>query len=114
MHELSLAQNIAEQVCQAVQESSVEQVTLVRLKIGELSGVSADALQSCWEVVRSDSILQSSELVIETVPVTIYCPVCRQVVAPREPWDLACVACGQFAADVRSGRELEIVSLECI
>jgi hydrogenase nickel incorporation protein HypA/HybF len=114
VHELSLAQQIADQVSAAAVESHVEQVVTVRIKVGSLSGVAAESLQTCWEVVRSVSPLQTSQLEIEVVPVSVFCPNCGCVVVPRAAWDLACPDCDQYCDDVRSGRELEIVALEGI
>jgi len=88
------------------------QVSAVHVKLGLLSGVVKDALLSSYEMACYDTPLQGSELVIEEVPVVIYCPQCQ---AEREldsvQW-FCRSTCGTPASKVLHGKELEVVSLE--
>jgi len=112
MHEFSLTVEIAEQVSKAAAAGGMARVHLVRLRIGGLSGVSEEAMKSCWQCTSDDALLGGSQLEIETVPVTLHCKQCRQIVLPEPSWVLECPQCGSPSDDLRSGRELELVSVE--
>jgi hydrogenase nickel incorporation protein HypA/HybF len=51
-------------------------------------------------------------LLIEDVPLVVYCPHCQARRALPSIQALVCDACGQPTPDVREGRELELVALE--
>jgi hydrogenase nickel incorporation protein HypA/HybF len=89
-------------------------VTAVHLKIGALAGVVGDALQSSWELACENTQLQGSRLVIENIPVKVYCPVCA---APRTLNSLQwfqCPDCKNVVSEVIQGRELDVVAMEIL
>ncbi len=53
MHELSIAQSIAEAVEVKATECSATNVRRVRLRIGEASGIGIDSLAFCFEMIAS-------------------------------------------------------------
>lgn len=87
-------------------------VNAVHLKLGALAGVVRDALLSSWELASEGTGLQGSRLVIEDVPVEVYCPRC---LAPRTidsiQW-FVCPDCKGPVAEVIHGRELQVFALE--
>jgi len=111
MHELSIAMSIVEMA----QEEALQrggQVNAVHLKLGALSGVMKDALLSSYEMACDDTLLRGSRLVIEDVPVVIFCPRC-QVQRPLSSIQLFCCAeCGTPTSEIVHGKELEVVALE--
>jgi hydrogenase nickel incorporation protein HypA/HybF len=111
MHELSIAIGIVE-AAQEEAERHHGRVSAVHLRVGALSGVAPEALQSSYEIACADTPLQGSRLVIEEVPVVVYCPTCD---GPRTlssvQW-FCCSECGTPTPDVRQGKELELVALE--
>jgi hydrogenase nickel incorporation protein HypA/HybF len=111
MHELSIAMSIVEMA----QEEALQrggQVNAVYLKLGALSGVMKDALLSSYEMACDDTLLRGSRLVIEDVPVVIFCPRC-QVQRPLSSIQLFCCAeCGTPTSEIVHGKELEVVALE--
>ena len=111
MHELSIAMSIVE-IAQEEAERRGVQVTAVHLKLGALSGVVKEALLSAYEMARDDTPLQGAQLVIEEVPVVVFCPSCQ---APRPVSSVqlfCCAECGAPASEVVQGKELEVVALE--
>ncbi|MDQ3013798.1 MAG: hydrogenase maturation nickel metallochaperone HypA, partial [Acidobacteriota bacterium] len=76
MHELSIAMSIIEMATEEGEQRGVR-VIAVHLKLGRLSGVVNDALLFSWEIACADTPLSGSQLVIEDVPVVVYCPNCR-------------------------------------
>jgi len=111
MHELSIALSILDLVEEEA-ERQTGRIVAVHLKLGPLSGVVQEALVSAYEMAREGTPQAQTELVIEEVPLVAHCPVCvadRPLASVRE---LHCPVCGEPAATIISGRELEVHALE--
>jgi hydrogenase nickel incorporation protein HypA/HybF len=112
MHELSIALSILDLAEEEAARRGSRRVAAIHLKWGPLSGVVKDALLSAYDLARSSSALPDAELVIEEVPVVVYCPGCGQERAIEALPELCCPACGGPTPDVVHGRELDLVALE--
>jgi hydrogenase nickel incorporation protein HypA/HybF len=111
MHELSIAMSIVDLAQEEAQQRGV-QVSAVHLKLGALSGVVKDALLFSYEMACDDTPLKGTRLVIEEVPVVVFCPSCKAQ-RPLSSMQLFCCAeCGTPCPDVVQGKELEVVALE--
>jgi hydrogenase nickel incorporation protein HypA/HybF len=111
MHELSIALSIVEVA--AAEASRYDGTTIrVHLKLGELSGVVLEALQSAWSMARVGTPIEEAELVVEQVAVAGYCPTCQTECDIISLQEFRCAACGTSINQVMRGRELEIVALE--
>jgi len=112
MHELSIAMSIVEMVEEESARRGGLQVAAVHLRIGQLAGVVKEALVSSYEMACADTPLEGSQLVVEEVPVVMYCPSCdaRQPVLASEWFN--CPECGASVTEIVQGKELEVVSLE--
>jgi hydrogenase nickel incorporation protein HypA/HybF len=112
MHELSIAMSIVEMAQEEAEQRGGVQVTAIHLKLGALSGVVKEALLSAFEIACDDTALSGSRLIIEEVPVVVFCPTC-QAQRPLSSVQLFCCAeCGTPTAEVVQGKELEVVALE--
>jgi hydrogenase nickel incorporation protein HypA/HybF len=111
MHELSIALSIVDM---AAEEAGRQggRVVAVHLKLGPLSGVVKQALLSAYELAREGSLLPDSELVIEEVPVVVYCDNCAAERGLPSMQELRCPVCDAPTPQVVRGRELEVVALE--
>lgn len=112
MHELSIAYQLIEIADDAARRALARRVNRVYVKLGVLSGVVKDALLFSYDVAAVGTQLEGSQLVVEEVPVGIFCAVCDQLRVLDQFYTLICPVCGTRSADIRQGRELEIVSLE--
>jgi len=77
-----------------------------------ISGIPRETLLLSYEVATENTPLQGSKLVIQDVPVVLYCPHCqtsRQVAMIQR---FCCPECGTPTREVRQGNELELASLE--
>jgi len=111
MHELSIAMSIVDMATEEADRRGAH-VSAVHLKLGLLSGVVADALLSSYEMACYDTPLKGSRLVIEEVPIVVYCPKCEaQRTLSSMQW-FCCPECGTPTGDVVHGKELEVVALE--
>jgi hydrogenase nickel incorporation protein HypA/HybF len=111
MHELSIAMSIVEAAADEGRQRGA-QVSAVHLRLGALSGVVKDALLFSYEVACQDTPLAGSRLVIEDVPVVVFCARCNQNRELESVQSFACPECGTPTMDVRQGKELEVFALE--
>ena len=111
MHELSIALGIVEAAQEEIDRVG-GRVSAVHLRIGELSGVVQEALLSSYEMACMNTPLEGSRLVVEAVPVLVFCSQCNALgPVPSLQW-FCCSDCGAPTGDVRQGRELQLVALE--
>ena len=111
MHELSIAMSIVE-LAEEEAEKRGAQITAIHLRLGALSGVVKEALLASYEMACDDSPLKGSRLVIEDVPVIVFCPSC-QMQRPISSIQLFCCAeCGTPTSAILQGKEIEVVALE--
>jgi hydrogenase nickel incorporation protein HypA/HybF len=111
VHELSIAMSIVD-LAQEEAEQRGAQVTGVRIKLGALSGVVKNALLASYEMACFDTPLQGSRLLVEEVPVVVFCPSCQAERPISSVQLFACQECGTPVSDVVQGRELQVTALE--
>ena len=112
MHELSIAHAIVDVVTAALPADGSAGVAAVHLRIGRLAGIEAGALHFSYDLVVEQTPLAGSRLVIEEVPVAIFCPVCDTEQELPGIQRFRCPVCDTPSGDIRRGRELDVVSLE--
>jgi len=111
MHELSVAMGLLDAVEEEAEHHS-GRVQAIHLKLGLLSGVVKEALLSAFEMARDGTTLEDVQLLIEEVPVVVYCPTCRAQRAIASVQWFCCPTCDSPTSDVVQGKELELVGLE--
>ena len=89
-----------------------ERVEAIHLRLGPLSGVVKEALLSSYDLARENTSLADCRLVIEEVPVVVYCSRCEARLALESMQRFACPECGSPAPEIVGGRELELFALE--
>lgn len=112
MHELSLAHRLVALAEEAAREAGAKRVTAVTLKVGDLSGVAVEALRFAYDIAAAGTLLAGSRLETRPVPVTVYCPRCEREGVLASIQRFRCPACDTPTGDVRSGRELEVETIE--
>ena len=112
MHELSIAMSIVEFAEGEAERRGSPRVTAVHLRLGAFSGVVKEALLASYEMACGDTRLAGSQLIVEEVPLVIYCSACdaRRPVDPKQ-W-FSCSVCGAPTPEIVQGRELQITALE--
>lgn len=111
MHELSIAMGIVEAATDEAQRRGVR-VSAVHLRLGALSGVVKDALLFSYDVACQDTPLQGSRLIVEDVPIAVFCPQCKEQRVLPSLQSFTCPECGTPTMDIRQGKELEVFALE--
>lgn len=112
MHELSIALSLLDEVGTVAAREGATRVANVRLRLGRLSGVARDALLFSWELARAETIATDAALLIDDVPVAVWCPSCEAERAVRDCEGFACSACGTIAPTIVRGREIELIGME--
>jgi hydrogenase nickel incorporation protein HypA/HybF len=112
MHELSIALSILDFAAEESARQGGNRVAAIHLRLGPLSGVAHEALRSAYDLARESSATSEAELLIEAVPLIVYCPACRVERTLASPQELCCPECGTPTPDIVHGRELEVVALE--
>lgn len=112
MHELSIALNILDIAKEEAERNGGGVVQTIHVRLGPLSGVVKEALQSAYELARAQTPLAETRLVVEEVPVRVFCEHCQSEQLSVSIQLLACSTCLTPSRQVVSGRELEIDALE--
>lgn len=112
MHELSIAMSMIEMAAEEAARHGGGRVSAIHLRLGPLSGVVKEALLFSYEVACEGTPLEGSSLLIEDVPVVVFCEACRAETSPASIQRFCCSVCDAPAEQVLRGRELEVVALE--
>ena len=108
MHELSLAESVAEIIEREV--GAGKALASVTLTVGPLAGVCAESLRFCFEDVAREHEFGTPELVINATPVRLHCRGCGREYAVEHVAE-PCPHCGGLARKVLSGYEF---TLDCV
>lgn len=108
MHEVAITQAIITAITEKTGEA---RISSVRLEIGVLSGVLVDAVRFCFDLVAEGTPVEGATLVVDEPPGRVRCRDCAEEFG-ADHLILLCPACGGANADVLSGRELRIKSVE--
>ncbi len=111
MHELGIAASILDCVDREAERHPGVHISKVGVKIGELSGVDADALQFGFEVLVKDTDREPLALEVVFIPRVQRCSKCEHEFRMTE-FDPRCPLCGDFATTCVSGEELDIAYME--
>lgn len=112
MHELSIAVSMVDMAVEESQRQGGVRVNAIHLKLGKLSGVVKDALLFSYDVVCEGTSLEGSRLIIEEIPIIVFCPKCEAETPPRATNNLCCPKCETPTPRVVRGREMEVTALE--
>ncbi|MBF0181641.1 MAG: hydrogenase maturation nickel metallochaperone HypA [Magnetococcales bacterium] len=112
MHELSIAMALIDQVQRIARRESAARVVTVRIRVGCLSGVDAEALGFCFPLAARGSLAESARLEIDAEPMQWYCIGCRRLFSGPLLAGGGCPACGSPDHHPAGGSDLTLESLE--
>ena len=107
MHELAITEGLVDAVTERLPG---QRVTCVRLEIGALSGVVADSLRFCFDLVTEGTNLEGAALEISQPPAMCRCRICASEFQPDGP--IAMCPCGSAEVTVLTGQDLKITSVQ--
>lgn len=108
MHELAITEGVVEAVTERLPEAKI---TLVRLEIGALSGVVADSVRFCFDLVTEGTNLEGASLEIVEPAAKCRCRDCGAEFTPEGP--ILLCPCGSADVAIESGADLRILSVRC-
>lgn len=111
MHELSLAENILQQIEDAAIAQPFNRVKTVWLEIGQLACVEQESLRFFFAVVTESSIARQARLEIIGIAGQATCMQCHLVV-PIAAYHETCPHCGSYVLQVTQGDGMRIKELE--
>jgi hydrogenase nickel incorporation protein HypA/HybF len=111
VHELSLAQNIAEIAQNAADANGTGRIVTVFVRIGELSGVVIDSLTFCFSAITAGTPLEGAALHVDRIPVRARCRACGTGCEIRD-FVFRCPSCGGGDMEILTGRELHVSHIE--
>ena len=110
MHERTLVRALLRQVEALAAEHPTGRVRVVRVRIGEFSGVEPELIRSAFDDLVDGSTICGAELDVEQVPLTAACQQCgRQFAVER--FRFACPICDSSRLTIQSGEEVLLESL---
>jgi len=111
MHELSITESVLNIALGEAQKHNARRVTLIRLKVGELTQVDPSCVEFYLEVMAKGTIAEGVSLAAERVPLRARCADCDQEFAVVQ-LAFTCPHCGGTDTRIVSGRELYVDSIE--
>jgi len=111
MHELAIAQAILERAQRASEKNGGGRVLKVGLRIGEISGVEADALSFGIEALSKGTPLEGLVLEIDQPKRRQRCTSCAAEFEP-EGFTVRCPMCQHEASECIAGSELDVTFIE--
>ena len=111
MHELSIAEGIAEAVESTTAREGITRVTSVRVAVGELAGVDVEALRFAWVSVCATPLLEGAALEVETPAGSAWCLDCAETVPLHRHGD-PCPKCGGWHLAANGGHEMRVLDFE--
>lgn len=110
MHEVSIAQSIADTVRNEMDETDLERVREIHVKIGVLSGIERKLLEHVFSFVIEGTALEKTVLTTELVDVKAICENCQEEFVVKN-YCFICPVCNTPSSNVTEGNELTICKI---
>ena len=110
MHELSIAESIIDIVLDNAKSNDAKKVIKVTVVVGNCSGVVAESLRFCFDVIKKETVADDAELVITEVSASAHCETCGGDFKVGQ-YDYVCPKCGDIIMPM-GGKELHISDME--
>jgi hydrogenase nickel incorporation protein HypA/HybF len=116
MHELQVTERILDIILRHAKANGVSKVISIQLKIGELSDLENEWIQSYFDHLSKGTIAENAKLKIERTPVVMECDDCGHSfeVNIREIKDILCPECACRKCTLVSGKEYYIKDMEVL
>ena len=107
MHEMGIVVSFVKMAEEYAVKNNAAKVLKVVLQLGEISGIESRYLSEFYPVVVEGTLLEGSQLVMETTEASVFCTDCATTYNPIKT-ELKCPNCGGERCDVIDGRGLFI------
>jgi len=111
MHELSIVASLFEILEEKAKEKKAKKILSVKLKVGALSGVVPEFLETAFNIYKEDTLAAEAKLEIEEVPLKIRCQRCGTEIV-KDDFVFICEKCDSRELKILSGTELLLEKIE--
>jgi hydrogenase nickel insertion protein HypA len=113
MHEISLVQNLIQQLRELATANNASRVVTVTMEIGHLSGVVVDSFRFGFDILAAnDDFIRGAELRVQTPEVSFKCTGCGQSLTTSGPRPDHCGQCGDTLLIPEGGDDLILRQVE--
>ncbi|MDQ6931469.1 MAG: hydrogenase maturation nickel metallochaperone HypA [Candidatus Eremiobacteraeota bacterium] len=112
LHEVSIAMSLVEELTERANSEGADRIITVRVRIGAMAGVVVEALQFAWDIATEGTPAEGARLLIEEVPLVVFCPQCDAAKTISGHPILVCPDCGTLTPTIVRGRELQLIAME--
>jgi hydrogenase nickel incorporation protein HypA/HybF len=111
MHELSIVASLFEILEEKAKEQKAKKIISIKLKVGALSGVVPEFLETAFDIYKKETIASEATLTIEEVSLKIQCQKCQAEIV-KDDFVFICDTCGSTELKTLSGTELLLEKME--
>ena len=111
MHEYSIVQSLLDSCDEHLKANSATKVTKIVIKIGVLSGVEPELLESAFELFKVDTNCYEAKLVMNIQKILIHCNHCANE-QELEKNIFVCPRCQSYDISILDGEDMFLMSLE--
>ncbi len=110
MHEIGIMENIITEVERVALDNSLDRVTSISLRIGELRHIVPEYLSFAFDAVKGETVASEAMLLVEYIPVVAKCGQCLIEFEIKNS-RFICSNCGGIELDILSGKEVLITTI---
>lgn len=113
MHEYSIVQALLTQCEEQVEENNATKVLKLVVKIGVMSGVEPELLETAFNTFKEKTVCDGAEFVMNIQPLVIQCLTCKEV-SELKKIHYCCQKCQSIDVQVIDGEDMFLMSLEMV
>jgi hydrogenase nickel incorporation protein HypA/HybF len=111
MHEYSIVQSLVDLIEENAKQNQATKVTKMEVKIGVLSGVEVQLLETAFNTFKEGTICEDAEFIINIQPVIVKCRKCG-IENQLDKDEYICPNCKSGELEILDGEEMYLMSLE--
>jgi len=111
MHEYSIVQALIESCEEHTKANKATKVTKVVVKIGEMSGVEPQLLESAFDTFKENTVCEVAEFVMNIQKVKVLCHQCLKE-SELQKQEYICPSCKSTDLKIIDGEEMYLMQLE--
>jgi hydrogenase nickel incorporation protein HypA/HybF len=111
MHEYSIVQSLLDSCEENARKNNSQNVTKVVVKIGVMSGVEPDLLQTAFDTFKEGTMCEACEFIINIQPIVVKCHKCNSE-STLSKNEYTCPTCQSVELDVIDGEDMYLMQLE--
>ncbi len=111
MHEFSIVDSLLHLAEEHASKHNAKKVTKLEIKIGVLSGVEPELLQTAFDTFKEGTICEESEFIMKIQPVVVKCQNCG-FEGELSKDEYLCPKCQSAEIKIIDGEDMYLMSLE--